>query len=173
MIRRRGRVVRGLAVSLVLLAAPGARATQGSSPPSFTYAEASGCGGLLVYAWNEARTEVLTLRVDDAVLSRARGTTELRIEREADRVQVAVEMTDEERSSLQFCSNERTLSAERPVVWVGTSGRVKITMARRGGAPLTSTTVAIEDLVVRAPAGDEVRARRGITFTAAISLASP
>lgn len=138
--------------------------------PTFTYAEASGCEGLLVYAWNEERTEVLTVRVDRRAVPLRSGTTTFRLEKEPGRAHVQVEVTDQERTNMQFCAQQPTTTSDRPMVWVAESGTLKIMMSPRRGVPFASVSVSLDDLVVRGPDRAEARSRRDITFTAAVAL---
>lgn len=124
-----------------------------------------------MYAWNDERTEVLMVRVDSASVPLRRGTTSFHLDRAPAGVDVRVELTPEERSNMQFCSTEggRTDAATS---WTARSGTLKVTMTPRPGVPFTPVTISLEDLVVGSPNGGRARARRDITFTAAVALAA-
>jgi hypothetical protein len=179
--RRRDWVRGGGVAALVGIVAFGAWAigeSAAQSPatalvPAFVYGEASGCEGLLLYTWNDARTEVLTIRIDAAAVPLPIGTTTIRLEREKARVQVQVEVTSEERSDLQICAATGRPSADRPVVWVAESGTLKVTKVRPTAAQVTPVSVSLENVVLRAPDGSQARSKRDIRFTAAVALAGP
>ncbi len=145
----------------------------GSRPPAFVYSESSGCDGLFVYAWNEERTEVLTVRIDRTTVPLRKGTTTLRLEQARGRVQVRVEVTDQERSHMQFCADERLPSNDKPVVWEAQSGTLKVSMAPRPGVPFTAVNVSLEQALFTSPDGAQARSRRDITFTAAVAVDGP
>lgn len=135
--------------------------------PTLQFREASGCGGLLLYAWNEARTEVLVLRIDQSRVTIKNGATDLEIGRGNPGVTAALEVTDTPRETFPYC-DEETKPTDRPVSWTVLSGKLKVIVKRRPGAAFTPVSVGVERLVVQGPDGQQVRQRREIQFTAAI-----
>ncbi len=137
--------------------------------PAFAYIEASGCEGLFLYAWNEPRSEVLTLRVDRNRVKLADGTTALNLGTVGDAVVVRVELTAAPRGTMPFCSEAGQATDDQPSIWTAKAGTVKIDYRRRPGATRTPVMVALENLVIAAADGRELRARRIIRFTAVLA----
>jgi hypothetical protein len=164
MTRGKGAAV-GVAVSF---AAAGALAgVEAAAPPGFQYYEASGCGGLILYAWNEARTEVLVVRVNQDRIHLPNGETELTIAPANTDLQVSVEVTDRARDDFPYCSGES--SAAAPEVWSAASGRVKLVVNRRPNAVISPVSVLIDRLVLAGANGAEVKQRGSVRFAAAIA----
>ncbi len=159
------------AALLMTLSAPPMVAAQPGVParaPALDYREASGCPGLFLYAWNADRSEVLTVRADRASVKLPDGTTTLNLATTGPGVAVRVEMTAP-RENLPFCSDEGTKDGERPTVWTAVAGTVRIMLKRRPKAAFVPVTVFVNDLVLRAAEGTEVKQRRELRFTAAIT----
>src|SRR3954470_12725339 len=116
--------------------------------PAFAYREASGCEGLFLYAWNEARSEVLTISVDRSRVKLIDGTTTLNLATAGEGVVVQVELTGRQRETMPFCSDAGQSSQDRPVVWVARAGTLKIIWRPRPHAPVTPVSVMIDDLVL-------------------------
>ena len=132
------------------------------------YKEASGCAGLFMYAWNDDRSEVLTIKADRNEFKFPDGETTIDIAKAGPGIAVRVEVTPSPRASLPFCSDEGTKSDEQPKVWVAVAGKVKIMLKRRAGAAFQPVNARVDDLVLRSPEGAEVKQRRDIQFTAAV-----
>jgi hypothetical protein len=145
----------------------------GDAVPSLAYIEASGCEGLFLYAWNAARTEVLTVRVDRSRVTLAEGATTFNLMTAADAVTVRIELTGARRESMPYCSESGQSSADRPSIWLVKGGTLKIMFRRRAVAPVTPVSVMLEDLVLVSPDGAEARGRRTVRFTAAIADLTP
>jgi hypothetical protein len=162
-----------IAISLSGAAQPLSAQSTNGALPAFSYIEASGCEGLFLYAWNDARSEVLTIRVDRSRVKLADGTTTLNLATAGEPVAVQVELTDGRRGTMPFCSEAGQASQDRPAVWVARAGTLKIIWRPRPGALVTPVSVMIDDLVVASPAGAEARSKRTIRFTAAVSDLKP
>jgi hypothetical protein len=162
------RIVIGLL--MVSIALDHARAQSRTPPgtPSLRYKEASGCAGLFMYAWNDDRSEVLTIKADRNEFKFPDGETTIDIAKAGPGIAVHVEVTPGPRASLPFCSDEGTKSDEQPKVWVAVAGKVKIMLKRRAGAAFQPVNARVDDLVLRSPEGAEVKQRRDIQFTAAV-----
>ncbi|MGE3509399.1 MAG: hypothetical protein AB7N65_11000 [Vicinamibacterales bacterium] len=145
----------------------GASQAWAAPEPGFQFREASGCAGLTLYTWNDERTEVLILTVDQSHIALPNGDSTFGLGLASEGVAVRVEMTDEPRDDFPYCSNEESTPV-RPVVWTAASGRVRVTVARRPRAPFSPVTVQLERLVLNGPAGAQVRQRKEVRFTAAI-----
>jgi hypothetical protein len=146
-----------------------AQRSAGEAVPSFAYIEASGCEGLFLYAWNEPRSEVLTLRVDSNRVKLADGTTALNLVTAGEAVTVRVELTAGSRGTMPFCSEAGQAADDQPSIWTATAGTVKIDYRQRPGATRKPVMVTIENLVITAPDGRELRAKRTIRFTAVLA----
>jgi len=160
-----------IATSIVIGAVDLGRAQSRSpaSTPTFRYREASGCAGLFLYAWNDDRSEVLTIKADRDQFKFPDGETSIDIAKAGPGITVRVEQTQNPRGSLPFCSDESAGGGEPPKVWVATSGKVKVMLKRRAGAAFQPVSVQVDDLTVRSPEGTQARQRRDIQFTAAIA----
>jgi hypothetical protein len=133
--------------------------------PTLRFTQASGCGGLFLYAWNDDRSEVLTIRADRNAVKLPDGSTTVGVT--APGVTVHVEVSGP-RGNLPFCSDEQQSDTDRPVVWTAVAGKIKFTLKRRPGA-FVPVSVAVDDLVIRSPDGAQAKQRRDIRFTAAIA----
>jgi hypothetical protein len=162
-------LIRIAAALIVLLTTPLLAQRSDPGVPSFAYIEASGCEGLFLYAWNEPRSEVLTLRVDRNRVKLAEGTTTLNLPTAGDAVAVRVELTAGSRGTMPFCSEAGQATADQPAIWTAKAATIKIDFRQRPGANRTPVMVAIENLVITSPDGRELRARRTIRFTAVLA----
>jgi len=144
-------------------------AAQATPPtgPTLQFREASGCGGLLLYTWNEARTEVLVIRIDQAKVTIKNGSTDLEIGPANPDVTAELEVTDTPRESFPYC-DEGTRATDRPVTWKVLAGKVKLIVKRRPKAAFTPVSVGVDRLVVQSPDGQQIKQRRDIQFTAAV-----
>jgi hypothetical protein len=164
------------AVTLLLsttVTPPSLTAQGGSGSPSFSYVEASGCDGLFLYAWNEARTEVLTIRVDRGTVSLVDGTTTVNLATTSDGVAVQAELTAARRETMPYCSEADQSNADRPSIWRASAGILKLVSRRRAQVMVTPVSVILENLVLAGPDGAETRSKRTIHFTAAVSDLTP
>ena len=134
--------------------------------PTLQFREASGCGGLLLYTWNEARTEVLVIRIDQSKVSIKNGSTDLEIGPANPDVTAELEVTDMPRESFPYC-DDGTKATDRPVRWKVVSGKMKVIVKRRPGS-FTPVSVGVDRLVAQSPDGQQIKQRRDIQFTAAI-----
>jgi hypothetical protein len=141
--------------------------------PSFAYIEASGCEGLFLYAWNEPRSEVLTLRIDRNTVKLAQGTTALNLATTGDGVAVRVEVTASPRGTMPYCSAAGQSTGDQPSIWTAKAGIVRIDLRKRAGTAITPVMVTLDDLIITSPEGRELRARRTIRFTAVIADLAP
>jgi hypothetical protein len=141
--------------------------------PSFSYIDASGCEGLFLYAWNEPRSEVLTIRVDRSRVKLVDGTTTLNLVTAGEGVAVQVELTNGRRGTMPFCLEASQASDDRPSIWIARGGNLKIVYRARANALITPVSVFLDNLVLASPEGTEARARRTIRFTAAVAGMSP
>ena len=164
-----------LAVLSALLVAPefarpaSAQGRKGTpAGPSLQFNEASGCGALLLYTWNEARTEVLVIRIDQSQVKIKDGSTDLEIGPAGSPVTAELELSDAARDSFPYCE-EGAKPTEKLVIWKALSGRVKVIVKRRPKAPFTPVNIGVDRLLVQGPNGEQVKQRRDIQFTAAIS----
>lgn len=137
--------------------------------PALRFAEASGCAGLFLYAWNEDRSEVLTLRLDRASVPLRDGTTTVNLATAPAGVAVRLEVTASPRESLPFCSDEQAPVRETPTIWTASAGTIKLLVKRRANAPFNPVSVSVDGLRLTSSSGVEVRQRRAIAFTAAIA----
>jgi hypothetical protein len=144
----------------------------GAAVPSLSYIEASGCEGLFLYAWNAARTEVLTVHVDRGKIALAEGTTTVNLASAGEAAAVRIEVTATRRDTMPFCS-EPAPNSDRPSIWVVKAGTLKIISRRRVVAPTTPVSAMLDDLVLVSPDGVETRVKRTIRFTAAVSDLAP
>lgn len=164
------RVVARVAVLAALVGAVtsvGFAAQSTSVGPSLQFREASGCGGLVLYAWNDARTEVLVIRVDQSAVTIKNGTTNLEIGPASPAVTAVVEVSDTPRDTFPYCDQDAK-ATERPALWKVVSAKVKLIVKRRPGAAFTPVSVGVGRLVVQGPDGRQAKQRRDIQFTAAI-----
>lgn len=163
------------AVSLLLtitLAAP-LSAQSSRALPSFAYVEASGCEGLFLYTWNEARSEVLTIRVDRNRVKITEGTIALNLATAGAAVAVQVELTADRRETMPYCSESGQPSADRSSIWSARAGILKIVFRRRASPLFTPVSVTLDDLVLTSEEGAQARAKRTIHFTAAVADLAP
>lgn len=135
--------------------------------PTLQFREASGCGGLLLYTWNDARTEVLVIRIDQRRVTIRNGSTDIDIGPANPAVTAELEVSDAPRESFPYC-DEGAKPTETPAIWKVVSGKMKLIVKRRPGAPFTPVSVGVDRLVVQAADGQQVKQRRDIQFTAAI-----
>jgi hypothetical protein len=145
----------------------------GDGVPSLAYIEASGCEGLFLYAWNAARTEVLTVRVDRSRVALADGATTFNLMTAGDAVAVRIELTGARRETMPYCSESGQASGDRPSIWLVKGGTLKVMFRRRAAAPVTPVSVMLDDLVLVSPDGVATRGRRTVRFTAAIAELAP
>lgn len=139
------------------------------SLPVLRFSEASGCAGLFLYAWNEDRSEVLTIRLDRANVPLKDGTTTVNLASAPAGVAVRLEVTTTPRESLPFCSDDQAPVREAPAVWTASAGTIKVLIKRRPNAPFNAVSVIVDGLRLTSPGGVELRQRRDIAFTAAIA----
>lgn len=137
------------------------------SAPTLQFREASGCGGLLLYTWNDERTEVLLIRIDQALVKLPDGATAFQLPSSAG-VTVQLEVTDDPRDDFKYCSDDKGPPGPAPMTWNAMSGKLKVMVRRRPKAAFSPVSVEIDRLVLRGPAGRELKQRRDIRFTAAI-----
>jgi hypothetical protein len=135
--------------------------------PSLQFHEASGCGGLLLYTWNDERTEVLLVRIDQTRVKLPDGATDFELPSNAG-VTVQLEVTGMPRDDFPYCSEEKRPSEPSPMIWKAVSGKIKVMVRRRPKATFSPVSVEIDRLVLRGDSGPEVKQRRDIRFTAAI-----
>ena len=121
----------------------------------------------MLYTWNDARTEVLVIRVDQSKVTIKNGSTDLEIGPANPDVTAELEVTDMPRESFPYC-DEGTKATDRPVTWKVVSGKLKLVLKRRLGS-FTPVSVGVDRLVAESPDGQQVKQRRDIQFTAAIS----
>jgi hypothetical protein len=140
---------------------------------SLTFIEASGCDGLFLYAWNEGRSEVLTIRVDRSRVKLVDGTTTLNLATAGEDVVVQVEATAGRRESMPYCSESGQSNDVAPSIWTGGAGTLKIVFRRRAPGTVTPISVTLDDLMLTSPEGVEMRTRRTIRFTAAVFDLAP
>lgn len=159
---------RALGALIVLLSTVSLVAAQAAPPavPALQFREASGCGGLLLYTWNEARTEVLVIRIDQSRVTIKNGSTDLEIGPANSAVTADLEVTETPRETFPYC-DEGAKATDRPVTWKVLSGRLKLIVKRRPGS-FTPVSVGVERLVAQAPDGRQVKQRRDVQFTAAV-----
>jgi hypothetical protein len=167
------RIVVSLLLVTVLAPAWLSARQSGEVLPALSFIEASGCDGLFLYAWNAARTEVLTVRVDRNKIALADGTTTVNLATAGEDAAVRIEVTATRRDSMPFCSELGQPTSDRPAIWLTKAGTLKIIARRRGVAPMTAVSVMLDDLVLVSPAGIETRAKRTVRFTAAVSDLTP
>lgn len=134
--------------------------------PTLQFREASGCGGLLLYTWNDARTEVLVIRIDQSAVTIKNGSTDLEIGPAQPGVTATLEVSDMPRETFPYC-DDSTKATDRPVTWQVLSGKLKLIVKRRPGA-FTPVSVGVDRLVAQSPDGRQVKQRRDIQFTAAV-----
>ena len=137
--------------------------------PSLQFNEASGCGGLLLYTWNEARTEVLIIRIDQSRVTIKDGSTDFEIGPAGSPVTAELEVSDQPRESFAYCDEGEKKTTENRAIWPALSGKVKIIVKRRPKAPFTPVSAGVDRLVIQAPNGQPIKQRHDIQFTAAIS----
>lgn len=149
--------------------APGSRMRQTTSDqaPTLQFREASGCGGLVLYAWNDERTEVLLIRIDQSRVKLPDGSTDFELPSSAG-VTIQLEVTETPRDDFPYCSSEKRSAGAVPALWTAVSGKLKVMVRRRPKATFSPISVEIDRLVVRGPTGVELKQRREIRFTAAI-----
>lgn len=143
-----------------------AQTTLGQTP-TLQFREASGCGGLLLYTWNDDRTEVLLIRIDQTRATLPDGSTDFELPSSAG-VTVQLEVTETPRDDFPYCSSEKRSSGAVPAMWTAVSGKLKVMVRRRPKATFSPVSVEIDRLVLRGPTGFELKQRREIRFTAAI-----
>lgn len=162
-------IARALALSLSVAAVYDATSAQPApqSAPSLRFHEASGCGGLLLYTWNDERTEVLLVRIDQSRVKLPDGATEFELSSSAG-VTVHLEVTDSPRDDFPYCSDDNLSSGPTPTTWNGVSGKLKVMVRRRPTATFSPVSVEVDRLVLRGSTGNEVKQRRTIRFTAAV-----
>lgn len=136
--------------------------------PTLQFREASGCNGLVMYTWNDARTEVLVIRIDHNVVTIKDGSTTIDLGPNNPGVTAELQVADVPRESFPYCEEGATVT-DTATTWRVLSGRLKVLVKRRPQASFTPVSVGVERLVVQAPDGTQVRQRRDIQFTAAIS----
>lgn len=139
-----------------------------SSGPQLNFHEASGCGALVLYTWNEARTEVLILRIDQSRVTIKNGSTDLEIGPAGSPVTAELEVSDNPFESFPYCE-EGNKTSENRGFWPVLSGKVKVIVKRSPGRPFTPVNVGIDRLVVQVPNGQQIKQRRDIQFTAAVA----
>ena len=142
---------------------------KGASGPQLNFHEASGCGALVLYTWNEARTEVLVLRIDQSRVKIKDGATNLEIGPAGSPVTAELEVSDNPFESFPYCDEDAKTSTANRGFWPVLSGKVKVIVKRSPGRPFTPVSVGIDRLVAQAPNGDQVKQRRDIQFTAAVA----
>lgn len=161
----------GGGVALAVLALWWSAAPAASQPaaggPTLEFREASGCEGLTLYTWNDDRTEVLVLTVDQSRVTLPNGATTFDFG-PGSPVAARLEVTATPRDDFPYCSAESSAPVA-PTVWTPVSGRVQVIVARRPKATFSPVTVQVDRLVLRAPDGTQVKQRRDIRFTAAIA----
>jgi hypothetical protein len=157
----------------VLAPQPLAARQSGGVGPSFSYVEASGCEGLFLYTWNEARSEVLTIRVDGHGVKLVDGSTTFNLATAGEGVAVQVELTGARRGTMPYCSEAGQSSDGPPSIWIARAGILKIAFRRRANAPVTPVSVVLDNLVLASPEGTEIRSKRTIQFTAAVAGMTP
>jgi hypothetical protein len=168
-----------VSVSLFVITAAAARPLlaqrRDGGGPSLAFIEASGCEGLFLYAWNEGRSEVLTIRVDRHSVKLVDGTTTLNLAAAGEGVAVHVEVTRGRRETMPYCSEAGAgqSSDEPPAIWTARAGSLKIVFRRRGAGAVTPVSVTLDDLVLASPEGAESRSKRTIRFTAAVFDLAP
>lgn len=156
-----------LVVAAVVALGGASRASVAAAEPGFQFREASGCEGLTLYTWNDERTEVLILTIDQSRIALPNGESTFGLGPASEGVAVRVEVTDAPRDDFPYCSSEQGTPV-RPILWTAASGRVRVTVARRPRAPFSPVTVQLERLVLNGPAGAQVAQRKEVRFTAAI-----
>lgn len=138
-----------------------------ASRPTLQFHEASGCGGLLLYTWNDERTEVLLVRIDQSRVKLPDGATDFELPSSAG-VTVQLEVTGMRREDFPYCSEDTRPSGPTPTTWTAVSGKIKVIVRRRPKATFSPVSVEVHKLVLRGPAGSDVKQRRDIRFTAAV-----
>lgn len=135
--------------------------------PSLQFHEASGCGGLLLYTWNDERTEVLVIRIDQSRVKLPDGATDFELPSSAG-VTVQLEVTDTPRDDFPYCSDDQRSRGPAPATWSAVAGKLRVMVRRRPKATFSPVSVEVDRLVLRGSTGSDVKQRRDIRFTAAI-----
>ena len=139
--------------------------------PSMTYADADGCGNVLVYGWSADRTEVITFRADDGSLRLPRGTARtFDLASMTRSLSLNIHVYDRPLRPA-FCSDARVPSPPG-ALWRAVAGSITIELSPRGiraRAPnLYRATVHIVNAQFVNESGGRVRQTQPITLTAMV-----
>jgi hypothetical protein len=130
-------------------------------PPSFEYVDAVGCGDLVLMAWNQNSSEVLSITLDLPRPTEREMSVDLAKSVRGIEVRVDVFEGPQGFSRCGDLGTPLKLVQDPTSGWLPVGGRLKLRVDRR------RMTVAVEvrDLVVKSVKGDQVRAK-GIRFMA-------
>jgi len=145
-------------------------------PPAFAYADADGCGDLLLYGWSAERAESIAIRADKDLLqlSPASAPHVLDLAAQAGNIEVFTDVFDRPQRNWAFCTDvivrEEGPNATRQGTWRAVTGTVTIQLSapgiRAGNPNQYRATIQIDNAEFLGPTGDIVRAAKPIRVTA-------
>ena len=105
-------------------------------PPSMTYADADGCGGIFVYGWSDDRAEMMTVRADTKMLNLSTVPATFDIARQPSVIEIVIHVYALPRGNGQFCSDVGHGPATGPggldETWRAVSGTITIELSPPG-----------------------------------------
>jgi hypothetical protein len=138
--------------------------------PSFTYADAEGCGDLLLHGWSNDRSEAIAIRADRALLQRGGPPQVFDLAAAQGEIEVVADVFDRPQQS-GLCDNPLLREdGHRQETWRAVAGTVRIEMSAPGVRAQHPrqyrATIQIDAAEFSGPTGERVRATKAISLTA-------
>jgi hypothetical protein len=139
-------------------------------PPSLSYADADGCGDLLVHAWSADHTETLAIRADRNLLQLTTSPRIFDLATMPADFEVVADVYDRAQGQ-RFCTDAIVIpEGTRQETWRAVGGTVSVQLSEPGvrarNPQQYRTTIQIDNAEFLGPDGTTVRAPRPIRLSA-------
>jgi hypothetical protein len=140
-------------------------------PPALRYADANGCGHVLVYGWSDDRLEAIAVRADKDLLQLSTTTQTFDVVVQNSGLELVLHLYERPVRSSPFCTDGVHPTAPEEI-WRATHGTVTIELSPpgvRAGAPfLYRATIRIVGAEFVNGSGVRVKQQQPITLTAMV-----